>query len=76
MRKIYCVSAMAPNVALKLAIFGSGITQIRIAKQIGIHESRLSRIIRGHDEPSEAEKKAIARVLRRPVTELFPQVAA
>ena len=63
---------MSLNLPLKLAIVLSGRSQIQIAKAANLHESKLSRIIRGHDEATEADKKAIARVLRRKVTDLFP----
>jgi len=45
--------------------FGS---QIVAARHIGIGESRLSHIIRGHVEPSEKEREAIERVLGASLT--------
>lgn len=62
---------MAPNTALKAALFGTGTTQLMVAQRTGIHESRLSRIIRGHSEPSAEEKRLIAQALRKPVAQLF-----
>lgn len=68
---------MATNTALKMAIFESPDTQTTVAKRAGLSESRLSRIIHGHSpEPSDDEKKAIAKALRRKVQELFAEVAA
>jgi transcriptional regulator with XRE-family HTH domain len=67
---------MAFNITLKIAIVESGKSQIDIAKATAIHESKLSRIVRGHDEPSLEEKKAIAKALRRPVDHLFPEALA
>lgn len=64
------------NAALKLAILTSGQTQTDIARKTDIHESRLSRIIRGHMEASDDEKKRIARALRAPAEELFPAAEA
>lgn len=64
------------NLHLKMAIVASGKTQIAIAKRIGLTEPQMSRIVHGHDEPSDETKKALARILRRPVHELFPEVAA
>ena len=61
---------MSANTALKMAIWDSGLTQIAIAKRADIHESRLSRIIRGHSEASSSEQKRLARVLRRSPAEL------
>ncbi len=63
---------VTPNIALKLAIWNSGKTQTVIAQKTGIHESKLSQIVRGHRPPSDDEQRAIARVLRVPVNELFP----
>lgn len=59
------------NSDLKLAIFSSGRSQIAVAKLVGMHEVRLSKIIRGHLEPTPAEMKALAKVLKRPVGTLF-----
>lgn len=67
---------MALNMTLKLAIVGSGKSQVDIAKAASIHESKLSKIVHGYREPSDDEKKAIAKALRRPVAHLFPEVAA
>lgn len=67
---------MAINRALKIAILDHGTTQIALARAVGISEPRMSRIMRGHDEPTEDEKKAIAKILRRKVHELFSEVAA
>ena len=69
-------TAMARNAELKLAIFTSGRRQVDIAEKTGIHESRLSNIINGRAEPNDDEKKAIARVLRRPVEQLFGEIPA
>lgn len=63
---------MTINIALKTAIMQAETTQIVIATKTGIHESRVSQIIRGHREPSDDEKRAIAKVLRRSVHDLFP----
>lgn len=63
---------MPKNRALINAILDREKTHIVIAKRAGIHQTRFSRIVNGHDEPSEDEKKALARVLRRPVDDLFP----
>lgn len=67
---------MAPNTALKSAIFSRGTTQTVVAQKTGIHESRLSRIIRGHDTASDEEKKAIAKSLNLPVNQVFPEAMA
>lgn len=69
---------MAFNNALKMAIFESGETQWVIAERADIHETRLSKIVRGRLEPNKEEKTAIARALKRRVHDLFPaeQVSA
>jgi hypothetical protein len=69
---------MAPNSALKTAIFESGMTQGQVGRKTRprILESRLSKIIRGHIEPTPEEKEALAKVLQRRIDHLFPEVAA
>jgi transcriptional regulator with XRE-family HTH domain len=61
---------------LRLAIVYSGLRQIEISKRTGIQVSRLSMIVNGHFEATPPEQKALARLLRKPVEELFPEVAA
>lgn len=63
---------MALNSALKLAIWNSGRTQLSIAQEAGLHESRLSQIVRGHRPATTDEQEALARVLGLPRHELFP----
>jgi hypothetical protein len=67
---------MAPNPALKMAIFNSGSTQTVIARKAVISEARLSRIIHGHIDAEPEEKRALARILKQPIHLLFPEVAA
>lgn len=64
------------NRALKMAIWDSGKPQIVVAEKAKIHETRLSKIVRGHIAPNDNERKALARVLRLPVDELFPEAVA
>jgi transcriptional regulator with XRE-family HTH domain len=64
------------NLSLKMLIVKRRMSQVAIARKTGISESRLSRIVHGHDEPTAAEKQAIARVLRAKVVDLFPNDAA
>ncbi len=59
------------NLALKIAVIERRITQREVAKRAGIGEVRLSLIVRGA-EPSDDERRAIAKVLRRQSSELFP----
>jgi transcriptional regulator with XRE-family HTH domain len=67
---------MPMNVALKVAIVKSGLSQLEIAKAAAMHESRLSHIVNGHRDPSEAERKALARILKCKPSALFPLAVA
>jgi len=60
---------MYPN--LKLQIFKRGERQIHLAKQTGISEPILSKIIHGYREPTEAERKLIASQLQADEAWLF-----
>lgn len=52
---------MYPN--LKLQIFRMGLHQNYLAKEVGIDETILSKIINGHREPSPLQKDLISRYL-------------
>lgn len=67
---------MAKNIALKIAIIESGLSQVEIAEAIDMHDTKLSFIVNGHREPSEAERKALARILKRKASHLFPESEA
>jgi hypothetical protein len=58
-------------VALKVAIVTSGKTQRRLALEAGVPEGRLSAIVRGWEDPTPAEREALARVLEKPAPALF-----
>ncbi len=60
------------NMELKVAIIRSGKTSRSIAALTWIGEVRLSKIIHEVVEPTEAEQQALARVLKLPVSDLFP----
>lgn len=62
---------MPKNKAIVLAMIDRDMTQIEVAKKADIHESRLSRIVNGHDDATEDEQKAIAKALKASVTDLF-----
>jgi transcriptional regulator with XRE-family HTH domain len=53
---------MYPN--LKLAIFKSGMHQNRLARDTGINEVILSKIIHGHKNPSEQQRALLAGYLQ------------
>lgn len=56
---------MSINIKLKLLLIEAFGSQIEAAKQIGIHESKLSRIIRGYAVPTHQEITALERNLGR-----------
>jgi transcriptional regulator with XRE-family HTH domain len=49
---------------LKLQLFKLGIHQNRLARELGIDETGLSKIINGYREPSETQRKQLADFLR------------
>jgi transcriptional regulator with XRE-family HTH domain len=60
---------MYPN--LKLAIFKKGIRQNRLARDLGMNEAMLSKIIHGFREPSLTEKQVLATYLEADEQWLF-----
>lgn len=52
---------MYPN--LKLAIFKRGLRQNHLAREVGIHEVVLSKIIHGFREPSSAQRLRLSQYL-------------
>ena len=59
------------NYDLEIAIIRTGRKKKSIAKQAGIHPSRLSQLIQNDPEPREKEKEMLSKVLDKPVEELF-----
>ena len=59
------------NRNLKMIVAGSGMTGYQIELKAEIPLTKLSRIIHGAVQPSEAEKDAIARALDVDVAEIF-----
>ena len=57
---------------LKVTLFRLGISQAELAQRIESTPARVSRIIRGHVRPGARERARIARVLRVPSWQLFP----
>jgi predicted transcriptional regulator len=55
-------------------VLASGMTEREIAKKAGWHEKKVRRLLTGDTELGAVEMSALARVLRRPVGELFPPV--
>lgn len=60
------------NDKLRLLRLMKRISQERLARRAGISQTILSRIERGDREASDAEARAIARVLDAPVDLVFP----
>jgi transcriptional regulator with XRE-family HTH domain len=56
---------------IKLQIFRKGIHQNQLARQLGMDETLLSKIIRGFREPSEAQRKQLANCLEASEQWLF-----
>ena len=59
------------NKKLKLVLLELNIPQYELAQQLGISETRLSRIVRGRLLPTEAECERIAAQVAHPVRDLF-----
>lgn len=57
--------------SLKQAILDSGVKQFSIAHQASMTERKLSGIVTGRLAPTSAEKKALAKILKKSVKELF-----
>jgi transcriptional regulator with XRE-family HTH domain len=62
--------------ALKIAIIRAGLKQYEVADMAGIRNPLLSDIITGRIVPSDDEKKSIAKALKKPVADLFPEAVA
>lgn len=60
------------NKALKIAIIEADTTQAEVAKRAGLQRPKLSNIIHEYDAPTPEQKKAIAKILKRKVEDLFP----
>lgn len=61
-----------PNLPLKFAILSTRRAQGWIARRANIGEIRLSRIVTGRLVASDKEQARLAKVLGRPVGDLFP----
>jgi len=60
------------NKALRHAIIDSDLSQVEIARKLGVHECRVSGFIHGRYEPTPEQKKALAKLLKTKASELFP----
>ncbi len=59
--------------ALKETIYDSGLRQGFVANQAGIAENRLTQAVTGRCKLTDAEKKKLAKILKKTVAELFPE---
>ena len=62
------------NEALKMALLRSGVPQFEIARQTGLSETKLSRLVRGRLSPSLEEATRLAELLHEHVAHLFPEL--
>jgi len=60
---------MYPN--LKLEIFKRGIHQNALARELGLNEAILSKIIRGNREPTDSQRRMLSEYLRADQNWLF-----
>jgi transcriptional regulator with XRE-family HTH domain len=56
---------------LKLQLWKSGIRQNRLARMLGMDETRLSKIVNGFREPNEQDRVRIAELLHSDAEWLF-----
>jgi transcriptional regulator with XRE-family HTH domain len=60
------------NLILKMSILQKFPHQGDFAREVGVSESLVSRIVNGRRFPTEEQAEKIAKVLALPVDELFP----
>jgi transcriptional regulator with XRE-family HTH domain len=60
------------NLPLKIALIRAGKRQIDLARQTGLGESTISRIVNAYRVPTDSEKERIARALSCEVEVLWP----
>lgn len=58
----------------KIELLRRQISQRELASAVGVHASRVSRILRGHVRPRPRERARIARLLGVRMWELFPDI--
>ena len=66
------------NKALRTAIVNREpfLAQWKIARRIGVDDSKMSGFVHGRFEPTPKQKRALARVLRTTVEQIFPSSEA
>jgi len=65
------------NKRLRIAILSREpqLAQWKIARRIGVDDARMSGIVHGRFEPTAKQKRALARILKTSVEDLFPSEA-
>ena len=58
---------------LKEMRFFAKMNQDQLHIETGLCQSKISRIENGYIQPSEKEKKLIAKVLKKPIFKIFPE---
>ena len=61
------------RVELRVAIAEKGVLHGDLAYEVGLPQTKLSRIVIGWIEPRWHEKESIAKVLKVPVDKIFPE---
>lgn len=59
------------NTRLKIKILERFGTQVRFCRKAGLHESQVSRVVRGHIAPPKDERARWAKLLGCRVAEIF-----
>ena len=60
------------NIQLKVALIERGTPAYKTAMAVDIHPNKLSKFISGLQDPTQKEKENLAKILNRPITDLFP----
>lgn len=59
---------------LKIAILQAGLTHEELAERIAVHEGHLCHILSGRRRLTPRRRDELAKWLRRPAAELFPEI--
>lgn len=73
MRSFLCMRAIHNRLRVIRAEQRVTQEQIEAKTKKRITQTRVSRIENGYDDPTEAEKRLLAKVLKTPIDEIFPE---
>ena len=62
------------SLKLRMAMLEAEYTQVQLAREMGVCESRLSRLVCGWAMPTGEERKKLARLLKKREVALFGEV--